>query len=269
MRVAASMMARLEPWGMLPTAMNFWATREPAIIIFEPPNIFGTSHSPTVGIKTSMEPASRPPRVKGRVTRKNLRAGVAPRSVAASRTERSRPWRRFLVIALALHLPLFAYPVLRLCHWLALGAWLTAVLFLPLFFSQIVARVYLRDPKTRLAFWLRRATDIWLGISPVLLCLTLLGELPVLFDWFSPDSTAQTILTAAGLLTIYSIANAYVPSVVTVQLSSAKLKRPLSFVQITDVHIGSRSSAFKISVRCRWPTLNSSIRASKGTRSPV
>lgn len=160
------------------------------------------------------------------------------------RTERPRPWRRFVVIALALHLPLFAYPVLRLCHWLALGAWLTAVLFLPLFFSQIVARVYLRDPKTRLAFWLRRAADIWLGISPVLLCLTLLGELPVLFDWFSPDSTAQTILTAAGLLTIYSIANAYVPSVVTVQLSSAKLKRPLSFVQITDVHIGSRSSAF-------------------------
>lgn len=151
---------------------------------------------------------------------------------------------QFLVIVLLLHLPLFAYPILRLCYWLDLSSWLTAMVFLPLFCSQIVARVYLRHANSGLVFWLRRSADLWLGISPLLLCMLVLAELPVAMDWLTASSAAYTLIGLTLALMIFSVANAYSPSVVKISLSSSKLSAPLRFVQITDVHIGSRSAGF-------------------------
>ena len=51
---------------------------------------------------------------------------------------RPRDWAKVALFALALHLPLFAYPVLRLCHWLDLSAATTVLVFTPLFFSQVI-----------------------------------------------------------------------------------------------------------------------------------
>ena len=39
---------------------------------------------------------------------------------------------QFLAVVLLLHLPLYAYPILRLCHWLDLDGWLTFTIFMPL-----------------------------------------------------------------------------------------------------------------------------------------
>ena len=47
---------------------------------------------------------------------------------------------RFLLIALLLHLPLFAYPILRLCDWLGLDGWTTTAIFVPLFFKLFTDR---------------------------------------------------------------------------------------------------------------------------------
>jgi uncharacterized protein len=152
--------------------------------------------------------------------------------------------QQFLVIALLLHLPLFAYPILRLCHWLGMDGWQTAAVFVPLFFSQIVARLYLRHANYGLVFWLRRAADLWLGISPLLLGMVLLAELPVAAGWLPGKAAAVTLLSIACALLAYSIVNAYSPSVVKVPLTSRKLTSTLRFAQITDVHIGSRSAAF-------------------------
>jgi predicted MPP superfamily phosphohydrolase len=151
---------------------------------------------------------------------------------------------RFLLVVLLLHIPLYAYPILRLCHWLGLGSFATTLIFVPLFFSQIVARLYLRHANFGLVFWLRRAADLWLGISPLLLGMLLVAELPVAFGWVAPATAAYALLGIAGALLVFSVVNAYSPSVVRVPLSSSKLSAPLRFAQITDVHIGSRSSAF-------------------------
>ncbi len=151
---------------------------------------------------------------------------------------------QFLLVVLLLHIPLFAYPILRLCNWLGLDGWTTAAIFIPLFFSQIVVRLYLRHADFGLVFWLRRAADLWLGISPLLLCMLLVAEIPVALDWIAPASAAQALIVLTLALTAYSVLNAYSPSVVKVQLSSHKLTTPLRFAQITDVHIGSRSTAF-------------------------
>ena len=107
-----------------------------------------------------------------------------------------------------------------------------------------MARVYLRHANSGLVFWLRRAADLWLGISPLLLCMLLLAEFPVALQWVAPAVAAYTLIGLAFVLLVYSVINAYTPSVVKVKLTSQKLTTPLRFVQITDVHIGSRSSAF-------------------------
>ncbi len=151
---------------------------------------------------------------------------------------------KFLLVVLTLHIPLFAYPILRLCAWLDLGAAMTTVIFLPLFFSQILVRVYIRHANSGILFWLRRAADLWLGISPLLLCMLLVMEIPVGLDLLDPADAARILITASAILAAYSIYNAYSPAVVTIPLTSTKLARPLRFAQITDVHIGSRSSAF-------------------------
>jgi uncharacterized protein len=151
---------------------------------------------------------------------------------------------QFLLVALLLHIPLFAYPILRLCDWLGLSGWTTAAIFLPLFFSQIVVRLYLRHANFGLVFWLRRIADLWLGISPLLLGMLLVTEIPVALGWIAPATAAWSLIFLAAALTGYSVFNAYSPAVVTVQLHSTKLSTPLRFAQITDVHIGSRSADF-------------------------
>jgi len=150
----------------------------------------------------------------------------------------------FLLTALLLHIPLFAYPVLRLCDWLNIGTWPTVAIFLPLFFSQIVARLYLRHANSGLLFWLRRGADLWLGISPLLFCMLVAAELPVAMGWLQASTAAWGLIILALALTAYSMANAYSPSVVRVRLDSEKLTSTLRFVQISDVHIGSRSARF-------------------------
>jgi predicted MPP superfamily phosphohydrolase len=151
---------------------------------------------------------------------------------------------QFLAVVLLLHLPLYAYPILRLCHWLDLGGWLTFTIFMPLFFSQVVVRMYLRHANSGLVFWLRRGADLWLGISPLLLCMLLVAEVPVGLGWLSASTAAYTLIGLTSALTAFSVLNAYSPSLVKVPLRSHKLSTILRFVQITDVHIGSRSAGF-------------------------
>ncbi|MEZ5570886.1 MAG: metallophosphoesterase [Halioglobus sp.] len=163
---------------------------------------------------------------------------------------------QFLLVVLLLHIPLFAYPILRLCNWLGMDGWSTTLVFVPLFFSQIVARLYLRHANFGVVFWLRRAADLWLGISPLLLGMLLVAELPVGLGWVAPATAAYTLLGLAVALLLYSVVNAYSPSVVRVPLASRKLSAPLRFAQITDVHIGSRSSAFLQRVMRQVNSLN-------------
>ena len=142
---------------------------------------------------------------------------------------------QFLLIVLLLHIPLYAYPILRLCHWLDLGPWLTTAIFIPLFFSQIIVRIYFRHANQGILFWLRRLADLWLGLSPILLGLLLVAEIPVAFGWLAPATAAWLLLGISGVLLLYSIFNAYSPRIVRVQLTSPKLAQPLRFAQITDI----------------------------------
>ena len=155
---------------------------------------------------------------------------------------------RILFILLLLSGVLFAYPVWRLGQWLLLPTWLNLAITLPLFLSQFIARVVLRKRHGRLAFVLRGAADFFLGLSPVLLAGVLLGELSLTLFTLPPWIVANAVLLATAVLGVYGLKKAWRPDVVEVTLPSPKLEKPLRFAQISDVHIGSRTSRFLKSI---------------------
>jgi uncharacterized protein len=170
----------------------------------------------------------------------------------ADKSGAARPplWRRvrglssFLLISLALHIPLFVYPVLRLCDWFDLGWLLTPVISVPLIFSQVFSRMYLRANKGPWTRPVRQLADLFLGVSPILLFTVLALEIPVALDVLLPQSAASLTLGVALLGCMIGMYSAMIPRVEKVRFSSTKLTRPIRFVQITDVHIGSRNVAF-------------------------
>lgn len=114
----------------------------------------------------------------------------------------------------------------------------------PLYLSQFIARYALRRRHGRIAYVVRGAADVLLGLSPIVLGQVLLGEgLLLAFDWPS-GSVALTILAITAAVGLWGAAVAWRPKVVVTPLTSERLSRPVRFVQISDVHIGSRTSRF-------------------------
>ncbi len=150
----------------------------------------------------------------------------------------------FLIVALGLHLPLFVYPLLRLADWLDAPWWATVIAAIPVVGGQTISRAFLRHRRDGPARVARLAVDSLLGVSSVVLLLMLCAELAVAFAGVAPAAAAQWVLGIAVAVGMIGTLFALNPSVVRVALRSPKLAAPMRFVQISDVHIGSRSSAF-------------------------
>jgi predicted MPP superfamily phosphohydrolase len=151
---------------------------------------------------------------------------------------------RILLVLILLSGLLFAYPAWRLGEWLQLPLAANLAITVPLFLSQLIARVLLRRRSGHLVYLLRGVADFFLGLSPLLLLQVLAGELALaLFD-LPTVPLAQGILALTAVLGGWGLAKAWQPALVTVRLSSPKLSRPVRFVQISDVHIGSRTARF-------------------------
>ena len=151
---------------------------------------------------------------------------------------------RIVLVVLLLSLALFAYPVWRLCDWFGAGPTLTLAIVFPCFFSQLFARLALRNRRGRVAYFLRGGADFFLGLSPVLLALVLLGELVLWFSPMAPPQVAWGVVLLSLLAAAWGVWRAWRPDVETVRLQFENLHRPLRVVQISDVHIGSRTRFF-------------------------
>jgi len=152
--------------------------------------------------------------------------------------------RTFIAMFLAVHIPLFIYPVLRLCDWLDVSPLVTALLLVPVASSQVVSRWLLRDVKQPLARGLRHAADFVLGLSPILLMSLLVFEVVVFLGLVDVRAAAIAVLGISLFISVAGILFALIPTVKKITFESSLLTRPLRFVQITDVHVGSRSKAF-------------------------
>ena len=95
----------------------------------------------------------------------------------------------FFVVLLLFHLLFFAYPVIRICDWLGLNSVTSLVIFLPLFFSQVISRLILRKSAKNF-IWIRYAADFFLGLSPFLLFSVVLFEFAIFFQQFNEGLAA-------------------------------------------------------------------------------
>ena len=172
------------------------------------------------------------------------------------RTRNQRLWNRFITIFLLLHIPLFVYPVLRLSVWLGFPFWFTSLIIVPLVGSQIISRIYLRSNGSNWARRVRKTSDFWLGISPILLMSLLVFEVVVLFTPLKPHIAGLSVLGISMFMGFIALLFAITPYVKTIRLTSPNLSKPVRFVQITDVHIGSRSCTFLEKIIFRINRLN-------------
>ncbi len=152
--------------------------------------------------------------------------------------------RTFIIIFLLLHIPLFIYPVLRICQWLDVDFLVTMAILIPVASSQVISRWLLRDAKHFLTRRLRYLADFILGLSPVLVMTLLVFEVLLLLNLVDARSAGFYTLLITGGVSFAGLLLAIVPFVKTISFTSESLKEPVRFVQITDVHIGSRSKNF-------------------------
>lgn len=168
----------------------------------------------------------------------------------SANSPRQRPsgMRAFIVMFLLCHIPLFIYPVLRLAGWLELGLLTTVTILIPVACSQIISRWVLRDVKQPFVRLVRQIADFILGMSPILLMCLIVAELAVAFSLLEGFWAALTVLAMASLISAIGLWMAMMPVVKPIRFKSNSLASPLRFVQITDVHIGSRNVSFLESV---------------------
>ena len=149
-----------------------------------------------------------------------------------------------LIVATLLSLLLFAYPVWRVTGWFDLPYVISAGLTLLAFSTQFVARFGLRPYHGRVAYSLRAAADFFLGLSPVLLAAVAAGEIVLLVFAIKTTHIGFFCIGVCLLAAVWGLYRAWFPELISVELSSNKLDQLLSFVQISDVHIGSKTSRF-------------------------
>ena len=150
----------------------------------------------------------------------------------------------FYLIAILLHIPVFIYPILRLSHWLQAEMLVTVFILIPLTGSQILSRTYLRNRQELWALLLRRISDLWLGMSALVLTSLIFFEILVFFELVGQRDAAIGVISISGLLAFLGTLNALRPTVVTIKFKAPELQSPVRFVQISDVHVGSRSRKF-------------------------
>lgn len=150
----------------------------------------------------------------------------------------------FYLIAILLHIPVFIYPILRLSHWLQAEMLVTVLILIPLTGSQILSRTYLRNRQELWALLLRRISDLWLGMSALVLTSLIFFEILVFFELVGQRDAAIGVISISGLLAFLGTLNALRPAVVTIKFKAPELQSPVRFVQISDVHVGSRSRKF-------------------------
>ena len=139
---------------------------------------------------------------------------------------------------------LFVYPLWRLCYWLELPAAITLPVCIFAFSSQLIARVLLRGRTSNSARILRISMDFFIGVAQLLLIAVLIGEVLLILTNIAPKTIALIIVLSVSFLCIYGLYKAWRPRIVRVSLSSEKISRSYQFVQISDVHIGSRNPRF-------------------------
>lgn len=135
----------------------------------------------------------------------------------------------------------FIYPPLRLADWLMTGfvppIWLWLVSW---GLVVVLMRSAFRDENN----WLRAVFVQWLGIGFILFVIMLVAELILLLTQFEPAWLAKMVILTAFVTCLIGVIFSNHIRIRNVEIKSPLLDKPIRLVQISDVHIGSRSVKF-------------------------
>ncbi len=146
----------------------------------------------------------------------------------------------------------FVYPWARLANWHAPGAvgWLSAAV---LWAAALVGLVVsFRTPK----MVLRSLMVHWMGVGFILLVVVSGYEALRPFARFDDRAAVGWIILAAGLLSVAAVFASHLLTVKRLHINTDKVTRRHRIVQISDVHIGSRSKAYLARIVRRINLLN-------------
>ncbi len=160
-------------------------------------------------------------------------------------------WRRYVLRVLIFSLIYFGilvYPVIRVMGLVNPGSQLGTFELLAIILLPLLGRmVYERMPNA-LGRWLAALALTWLGLCFQLFCLVVVFEVlnPLLagLGWeATPVIWGWTLLTVVGLLGLGGFINAQLLTTKHISISGDRNVAGRKLVQISDVHIGSRSPA--------------------------
>lgn len=148
------------------------------------------------------------------------------------------------IASIAFYYTMFAYPWWRLTSVLVPAFEWGAVELAVLLTGPAVLWIGSRRCAPPLRYWIARVVYVWLGASWILMCLSLPWELVYLFVPLDTYSLGLALTALFAALATLACINANRFEVVTVRLSSPKINQPIRALQLSDVHVGSRSPAF-------------------------
>lgn len=135
----------------------------------------------------------------------------------------------------------FVYPLVRLSHWSSSVGAIGWPLALVLWFASVFA---LRVAFTGRSPLLRVVMVNWLGLGLILCCVCLGYELLRLIVPVNDASASLWIVLLTAVLVAFAIVVANRFRHRRIHIDSSKLNRDYHIVQLSDVHIGSRSPQF-------------------------
>ena len=167
--------------------------------------------------------------------------------------------KRIMIVGILLPLIsglIFVYPWQRLFHYLPASYTLSTTALIGLWLIPVLSFYIWAKTRSSHSAILGQLSVNWLGLSLMFLNAAVFTELYKLI--FSPTNNAlATILLISGVcLSIYAVYNATKITTQIHTLKSTKLERSYKAVQLSDLHLGSRSLNFISKAITKTNTLN-------------
>lgn len=135
----------------------------------------------------------------------------------------------------------FAYPFWRLSNWCQLDNSFSFIQALAIWGIATAGMWYAFSGAKMVV---RYVMVHWMGAGFILMTLTLFAEPLVLLQVWQAKSIAFTVMLVALILVVIALVASHLLHVKKVSLHSAKIKKAVTVIQISDVHIGSRGGRF-------------------------
>lgn len=163
------------------------------------------------------------------------------------------------LIFVAVYFAIFAFPWLRLADQLGLSLFSGPPGLALLLCAPAAGWILSRKIAPPSRYWVARIVYIWMGLSWIAFALSVPFELVYLLAPVDDRTAAGILLVLLAGLTAWSLYNGNRLNVKTVHIPLRGLTRPVRAVQLSDVHVGSRSQAFLERVVSRTTALQAEI----------